>query len=151
MTIRPNLSRLLPPFCLLAVLCLVAAACGLKSWPKPNAKEDRFEWQSVDFARKGGCLDISARLKGAAKNLDRVLLQLQPEDSGCSGCPFSPDILLEFGPGSQEFTQSDREVHLTTCALAPNKAYRFRLAGANLYTALGLSMSGVQTSPPSTP
>lgn len=132
----------------LAVACLALGACGYKSWPKPGAKEDRFEWQSVDFSRKGNCLDVAGRLKGAAKNLDQVILQLQSEDSGCPGCPFTPDVFLEFGPGSQDFQMTGNDLRLTTCSLTSGRAYRFRLAGVNLFTSLGLSLSRVVTVAP---
>ena len=152
MSIGPNPFRKFPA--LLAVclaLAVALAACGYKSWPKPQAKEDRFEWQSVNYQRKDSCLDIAAQIKGAAKNLDRVIVQLQSEDSGCMGCPFQPDIFLEYGPGSTDFQRSERGIHVTTCALTPGKIYRYRLVGVNLYTALGLTLSPVQVCPPSTP
>ncbi len=141
---RPRPSRTPAPLlALLLAASLLLAACGYKSWPHPAAKEDRFEWANVDFLRKGNCLDVAGRLKGAGKNLDRVLLQLQPEDSGCAGCPFDPDVVLDFGPGSQDFQMEGNDLRFTTCALAPGKAYRMRLAGVNRFTSLGLALSRV--------
>lgn len=144
---RPGLrpAALLPV--LLLALALAAPSCGYKTWPKPIAKEDRFEWESVSYVRSGNCLEVAARVKGQAANLDRAVLQLQSDESGCPGCPFNPDVVLDYGPGAQGFKREGQDVHVTSCALTPGLNYRFRLAGVNVYTSLGLVLSPVLTSP----
>lgn len=118
-------------FC--ALLGLSACALGKKEWPAPQSSQDRFSLELVVGERQNECLHLEIVVSGAVDRLYRASIQYEtvgPADGeGCAGCPFVPREAIHFTRGQPSFALSGDSLKLDLCSLAPDKQYRFRVAG----------------------
>ncbi|MBI9111397.1 hypothetical protein [Maridesulfovibrio ferrireducens] len=132
---------------LLVVTLLAVTGCGVKMWPAPQKSEDTFTFTSVTGRRTGECLKIVVKVDGAFKNVDNLSLQFQADGSGpgegCPTCPFFPAIRKQFIPGSEGIQSDGSTFVFSECGLDPEKSYRYRVVGRNVYEALGIVISDV--------
>ena len=126
---------------LLAFMCLLA--CGKKDWPTVQDQEDVFTWATVSAQRESGCLNIAARLGGAADNLAAVVLELEGRPETCLSCPFQPSSRTFIELRAPQITQQGPRVWISHCGLDAEMAYRCRLRGKNRITGLEDSLSKV--------
>lgn len=142
------LKRAVVPAVLL--LCLAATGCGVKVWPSPNAGEDKFGFESVNGTRSGNCLTVAVKVSGAYQNVDNLSLQFQAEGDGpgegCPTCPFFPAVRQNYTPGTDAMKSEGPVFTFSGCGLDPEKNYRWRVVGRNVYDALGVVISEVYTS-----
>lgn len=79
---------------LCGVLCLASfalCACGRKTAPEPDVSALSFQLRSVFVERtEGGCLIARGSIGGATRNVASAVLELQPLEESCEGCPFVP-------------------------------------------------------------
>lgn len=128
----------------IALLCLSLAACGRKAWPEPHTEKERFTvGKTAGAVSESGCLSISTRIRGAWRNAESVVLEIQPADSPeyCPGCPFAPTERITFHRDAAELIIRSGQVKLTYCPSEPHASYRFRLTVINSFRRLGPVLS----------
>jgi hypothetical protein len=123
-------------FFVICTLLVMAAGCGKKAWPKPDAKGEAIALTQEAAGWNNSCLGVSAVLAGKPENLERLVLELAPAD--CPGCPFQAAEQREFRPGGPGFVlDSDTgRVLLTACNLDPAAGVRWRLVSFNVFHTL---------------
>lgn len=153
-----RLRWMIPALCCLA---LSLPACGKKGDPVPQDAKNMFAWESADAAfTANGCLAISARMSGAARNVDLFAIELEPlapaPDSAlpaelqtpqdtCEGCPFTPRETAELTP--QEVLPGDKgtRFHFTYCPEMKAAAYRWRLVAQNVFMSFPYALTPIKT------
>jgi hypothetical protein len=138
-----KIARRVETFLLLALLAAVLG-CGNKVWPRAQAAQDIFSWDEIRATRTADCATVSGTLRGGFANLEGVAVQVEElAEEPCLGCPFSPGRVLEFGPTDPALSIRGPHVSLLVCGLDPNRSYRLRLVGRNIYMTLGRADSEV--------
>jgi hypothetical protein len=129
---------------LLLVMILAVLGCGHKEWPRARAAQDVFTWSEVNISRTVDCATVSGTLRGGYANLDSVSLQIEEmEAEPCLICPFFPDRVVNLGLSDPMVTVQGPKVTLLVCGFDPNRSYRLRLVGRNIYLPLGTAESEV--------
>lgn len=128
-------------FALIAALGL--AGCGKKDWPSVQTREDVLTWEEVSVEREPACLNISARLGGAAHNLAGVLLELEGSPQACPECPFLPSRRIFFEVSAPQVQMTGSRLQISHCGLKAEQAYRLRLRGTNRMPGIEDSVSKV--------
>lgn len=127
---------------LLGLLAL-CSGCGKKAWPTAQTGEDAFGLESVLARKADGCLEVEARLSGAAQNLQSVVLILEALDTPCPGCPFQPTRSIELPLSSPQVRLQGNVLRLSFCGIDPQKAHRLKLEAANVYAGIAPVRSDV--------
>ena len=143
---RPDARALRRMSLILLVLVFAMAGCGKKGLPVPDYSRQLFSWRNV-FATlsEEGCLSVSGSVGGEAQNLAFMVLELEPLDAACAGCPFVPQEIYRIdstdaweSPGGQTF-------RFAYCPAARSEAYRWRLVGRNVFSSLPAVVTPVRT------
>ena len=132
---------------LCGVLCLASfalCACGRKTAPEPDVSALSFQLRSVFVERtEGGCLIARGSIGGATRNVASAVLELQPLEESCEGCPFVPQerVMVEGeniweAPGAETF-------FLRYCPTSRAEEYRWRLSVQNALPGLPPQISPV--------
>lgn len=130
----------------LSVLLAITAfccGCGKKAWPTAQTGQDAFGLESVQARKAGGCLQVEARLSGAAQNLQSVVLILEALDAPCPGCPFQPTRSVELPLSAPQIRLQGNTLRLSFCDIDSQKAHRLKLEAANVYAGIGSVRSEV--------
>ena len=133
---RPRKPLSWAAFFVICTLLALAAGCGKKAWPKPDAKGEALALTQETATWSGSCLGVSAILTGKPANLDRLVLELAPAD--CPGCPFQATAHREFRPGGPGMTldADTGRVLINACSLDPAAGVRWRLVAINVLRTL---------------
>ncbi|ACV68626.1 hypothetical protein [Desulfohalobium retbaense] len=131
----------------ISVSVFLLTGCGRKVWPTPQAAQDTFSWDQVNGTADKGCLRITAVLQGQSANLAAVSVELEdnPQDGACLSCPFQPQVSRTVALESPQLQLQGDRLTLTICDLSPQRTYRWRLRGTNIYSRLPAAVSVVQT------
>lgn len=138
---------------LAAVLALCLAlvptlsGCGKKGAPMPDYSSRLFSWSNVSAVMSGdGCLSVSGAVDGSAENLADMVLELQPLDSSCEGCPFVPFLTHLVTAADAWENPSGRSFRFAYCPplASPDAVYLWRLAGRNVFSSLPPALTPVQ-------
>jgi hypothetical protein len=129
---------------LLLAIIMAVLGCGHKEWPRARAAQDVFIWSETGISRTADCATVSGTLGGGYANLDSVSLQIEEMGAEpCLICPFSPSRVVNFGLSDPVVTVQGPKVTVLVCGLDPNRSYRLRLIGRNIYLPLGTAESEV--------
>lgn len=119
------------------LLPLGVQGCGKKGPPVPNYSRQLFSWRNV-FATVSddGCLSVAGSVGGAFQNLENMVLELQPYDASCAGCPFVPQEVYRVTAADAWESPDGDTFRFAYCPSQRDAAYRWRLAGRNVFTSL---------------
>ncbi len=140
MTARTRTALLL---CGLFALFTLHCGCGKKAWPTPQAGQDAFGFEAVEASKAEECLQVQARLSGAAQNLQSVVLILEALDEPCPGCPFQPSRSIELPLNAPQIRLQGKNLDISFCDIDPKKAYRLKLQAENIYVEIRAVQSEV--------
>ena len=75
---------------LVLVGCFALSGCGLKGDPIPDSSSEAFGFEELSAEMTvDGVLTFQGQISGASRNLDYLILEIQPvDDELCLGCPF---------------------------------------------------------------
>ncbi len=129
----------------LALLLLGLVGCGKKSWPEPNADQERYDFKDEQARIAHNCLEIKAKLSGNKDNISKIILELAETDTDtdCPTCPFHPEMRVEFPLSDQQLQIGRNSVALRYCLIEAGASYRWRLVGYNSYPGLGAVTSRI--------
>lgn len=117
--------------CLSFIFILQLQACGRKGLPEPAINSELFSWHNVSAAPGSrSCINIHGEVSGSYSNLSSVVLELQPIDESCLGCPFVP-MESHTLPATEIGLQGGSRFNITYCPTTPSTEYRWRLTGKN--------------------
>lgn len=126
-------------FFLLTLLLTMAVVtgCGKKSDPVPDQSRLLFSWRNV-FATMtdNGCISLSGSVAGASQNMGSVVLEVQPLDASCEGCPFVPQETHSVNASDAWESPSGESFRFAYCPSTRADSYRWRLAGKNVFSGL---------------
>ncbi len=126
------------------------SGCGKKSWPEPNASQERYDFKSESAQIRHNCLNIKAKISGNKDNISKIILEITETDTptDCPTCPFHPEMRVEFPLSDPQLQINKGTLTLQYCSLEADASYRWRLVGYNSYPGLGAVTSRViMTSP----
>ncbi len=90
------------------------------------------------------CMSIEATLQGATENVERFVLEIEPQiDSVCVDCPFTPLELVEVTPISRNNTDNGTDLVFSYCPGTQAPSYRWRLVAHNFFKAFPHVFSAV--------
>lgn len=132
-----------PSFALLLMLALIfavpaIAGCGKKGPPRPHYSTQEFSWRNV-FAEvtETGCLSVNGSVSGSARNVEKIILEFQPLDESCVGCPFVPQERYVVDAAEAWEAPDADTFRFAYCPSDQAGAYRWRLVGHNSNRGLG--------------
>lgn len=133
----------------LLVLCFILpvglTGCGRKGDPTPNYSSQLFSWRNVFAAvSDAGCLSVSGSVGGASYNVESMVLELQPYDSSCAGCPFVPQETFRISATEAWEAPGGDTFRFAYCPADRAGVYRWRLVGRNVYSSLPLILTPVR-------
>lgn len=122
---------------LVLVLLTGAAGCGKKGAPMPDYSNQLFSWRNV-FATLSddGCVSVSGSVGGEAQNLAFMVLEIEPLDASCAGCPFVSQETYRVDSADAWESPDGQTFRFAYCPTARSDAYRWRLVGRNVFTSL---------------
>ncbi len=127
---------------LLLLLCLTLPACGKKDYPIPRDQENLFAWKAAKGVLFPGtrdkaparCLAVTADLTGASRNVERFLLEIEPQtENVCKGCPFMPSEIFAVMPQRVQIAGNTTRFSFEACPTQSAPAYRWRLVAQSLF------------------
>ena len=135
-------------FCLAVLpglLLLGLTACGKKSWPEPNASQERFDFKDESAQIAHNCLEIKTKISGNKDNISKIILELTETDTAtdCPTCPFHPELRVEFPLSDPQLKIGRKSISLRYCNIESGVSYRWRLVGYSSYPGLGAVASRV--------
>lgn len=147
---RKHFFALLLVFALL--LPLGVQGCGKKGAPVPNYSRQLFSWRNV-FATVSddGCISVAGSVGGAYQNLENMVLELQPNDASCAGCPFVPQEVYRITAADAWESPDGETFRFAYCPSQRDVTYRWRLAGRNVFTSLPPVLTPVRLVGPEQP
>lgn len=131
---------------ILLVLLLVVAGCGKKGLPVPDYSQQMFSWRNV-FAvmSEDGCISISGSVSGETRNLAFMVLDLEPLEASCAGCPFVAQESFRMDPADAWESPDGQTFRFVYCPAARSDVYRWRLVGHNVFSSLPAVSTPVRT------
>ena len=137
MTIKAANNRIRRSFLLAVLACSLACCfvgCGKKGDPIPDRSIDAFSFTDVKCEVVGGALVVRGAIKGAAANLDSILLEVQPvTDELCEGCPFLAVDQKRIEAGNAVVGDDLRKFDVSFRPSVMTEVYRWRLTGENAH------------------
>ncbi len=123
----------------LGLLLFGVTGCGKKSWPEPNASQERYDFKDEKARIAHNCLEIKTKLAGNKDNISKIILELAETDTDtdCPTCPFHAEMRVEFPLSDPQLQIGRNSIALRYCSLDPEASYRWRLVGYNNYPGLG--------------
>ncbi|MBO4312463.1 MAG: hypothetical protein J5828_05650 [Desulfovibrionaceae bacterium] len=127
---------------LILLLGLALPACGKKDNPRPKDQEKLFAWKAAKGVLFSGtrdkapvrCLAVTADLTGAAHNVERFLLEIEPQtENVCKGCPFMPEEIITVTPQRVQTAGNTTRLSFEACPAQSAPAYRWRLVAQSLF------------------
>lgn len=148
--VRPTRAVVAPLFALALVFAL--AGCGKKDAPMPDYSRQVFSWRNV-FATLSddGCVSIAGSVSGAPQNLASMVLELEPLDAACAGCPFVPQETHRVDSADAWESPDGETFRFAYCPSTRADAYRWRLVGRNVVPSLPVVPTPVRTVGPEEP
>lgn len=143
---RPALRVLRRMGLVLLVLIFAVAGCGKKSLPVPDYSRQLFSWRNV-FATlsEDGCLSVSGSVGGETQNLAFMVLELEPLNTACVGCPFVPQEIYRIDSTDAWESPDGQTFRFAYCPASHDGAYRWRLVGRNVFSGLPPVSTPVRT------
>jgi len=128
---------------LVAVIALLAVACGRKAMPETINSEDKFGFASTNSTMSGNCVTVRTQVTGNRNNLDFLSIQYEDMTVACPTCPFRADGRVDFSLDDDRVRIAEDKISLTWCGLSGGKVYRYRLAGYNRLSTLQPALSQI--------
>lgn len=142
---RPAL-RVLRHMSLILLLACVVTGCGKKGLPLPDYSRQLFSWRNVFAAlSQNGCLSVSGSVGGEAQNLAFMVLELEPLDAACVGCPFVPQEIYRIDSTDAWESPDGQTFRFAYCPASRDTGYRWRLVGRNVFSSLPPVSTPVRT------
>lgn len=130
----------------LLFLLVAVAGCGKKGAPMPDYSRQLFSWRNV-FATLSdeGCVSVSGSVGGETQNLAFMVLELEPLDASCVGCPFVPQETYRVNSADAWESSDGQTFRFAYCPATRSEAYRWRLMGRNVFASLPAVSTPVRT------
>lgn len=129
------------------ILALAAVGCGKKGPPVPQDQRNVFAWEEVTAEiTPGMCFAITADLRGATRNVEVFLLELEPKsDAVCVECPFNPVEVTELKPDVVQDRNNGQRYQFSYCPGSKADSYRWRMVARNVFKAFPYATSPIKT------
>lgn len=130
--------------CILLALTILTG-CGKKAMPQPKDSKEYFAWKNSVATSSGDCINISAELSGAIRNIDGILLEVEPvgANNTCYECPFLPTERQSYNYDNVVLDGKRYQIAMTFCPETKSPAYRWRLVGRNVFRTFPYAMTPV--------
>ena len=122
-------------FCMSAFFAV--SGCGKKGLPLPDLERDMFSFSEYSATLRGGVINIECRISGAVRNLEYVVLEIEPVDGElCTGCPFLAVEQKHFDSRELWDGSVGERISLSYQPGRMMDSYRWRIVGHNILTGL---------------
>ena len=133
-------------FLLVLVSCFAVLGCGRKGSPIPDSSREAFGFEELSAEiTVDGILTFQGQISGASRNLDYLILEIQPvDDELCLGCPFLAQEQQRFDAKDIWADLSGKNFSFVFAPAYPAGAYRWRLMGRNIFAGISETVSEIQ-------
>lgn len=131
---------------LVLVGCFALSGCGLKGDPIPDSSSEAFGFEELSAEMTvDGVLTFQGQISGASRNLDYLILEIQPvDDELCLGCPFLAQEQQRFDSRDIWADLFGKNFSFVFAPAYPAAAYRWRLVGRNVFAGISETVSEIQ-------